>query len=148
MLSARRDALRRLAQTARHCRSLGAGARHFALGRAPNHLDLAGLNGLESVFAEPAFRVRVSATTLFPGERRERDGGTQSRLRRCALRVKGNYSAFLEARLYLHAQKSAESLENRVHTELEWLRRGPKARATKAKARIDKAHEMIGNSRR
>jgi len=31
-----------------------------------------------------------------------------------------------------------------VHTELEWLRRGPKARATKAKARIDKAHEMIG----
>src|SRR2546430_1651699 len=47
--------------------------------------------------------------------------------------------------LYLHAQKKRqESLENRVHTELEWLRRGPKARATKAKARIDKAHEMIG----
>src|SRR2546421_4106229 len=63
-----------------------------------------------------------------------------------ALRVKGNYSAFLEAEeLYLHAQKKRqESLENRVHTELEWLRRGPKARATKAKARIDKAHEMIG----
>jgi ATP-binding cassette subfamily F protein uup len=31
-----------------------------------------------------------------------------------------------------------------VHTEIEWLRRGPKARATKAKARIDKAHKMIG----
>ncbi len=63
-----------------------------------------------------------------------------------ALRVKGNYSAFLEAEeLYLHAQKKRqESLENRVHTELEWLRRGPKARATKAKARIDKAHGMIG----
>jgi ATP-binding cassette subfamily F protein uup len=27
---------------------------------------------------------------------------------------------------------------------MEWLRRGPKARATKAKARIDKAQEMIG----
>jgi ABC transport system ATP-binding/permease protein len=27
---------------------------------------------------------------------------------------------------------------------MEWLRRGPKARATKAKARIDTAHEMIG----
>src|SRR5260221_130785 len=63
-----------------------------------------------------------------------------------ALRVSGNYSAFLEAKEeYLHAQKKRqESLENRVHTELEWLRRGPKARATKAKARIDKAHEMIG----
>src|SRR2546427_11055434 len=62
------------------------------------------------------------------------------------LRVSGNYSAFLEAKEeHLHAQKKRqESLENRVHTELEWLRRGPKARATKAKARIDKAHEMIG----
>ena len=27
---------------------------------------------------------------------------------------------------------------------MEWLRRGPKARATKAKARIDNAHELIG----
>ena len=63
-----------------------------------------------------------------------------------AFRVNGNYSAFLEAKEdYLHAQrKRQESLENRVHTELEWLRRGPKARTTKAKARIDKAHEMIG----
>src|ERR1700732_1662832 len=63
-----------------------------------------------------------------------------------ALRVGGNYSAFLEAKEeYLHAQKKRqESLENRVHTELEWLARRPKARATKAKARIDKAHEMIG----
>jgi ATP-binding cassette subfamily F protein uup len=31
-----------------------------------------------------------------------------------------------------------------VHTEIEWLRRGPKARTTKSKARIDKAHELIG----
>src|SRR5260370_1909701 len=63
-----------------------------------------------------------------------------------ALRVGGNYSAFLEGKEEsLHAEKKRqESLENRVHTELEWLRRGPKARATKAKARIDKAHEMIG----
>src|SRR5260370_38457291 len=62
-----------------------------------------------------------------------------------ALRVGGNYSAFLEAKEeYLHAQKKRqESLENPVHTELEWRRRGPKARATKAKARIDKTHEMI-----
>src|SRR6266404_7728624 len=42
-------------------------------------------------------------------------------------------------------RKRQESLENRVHTELEWLRRGPKARATKAKARIGKAQEMIGD---
>jgi ATP-binding cassette subfamily F protein uup len=37
-----------------------------------------------------------------------------------------------------------ESLRNRVRTEVEWLRRGPKARATKAKARIDNANALIG----
>ena len=64
-----------------------------------------------------------------------------------ALRVSGNYSKFLEAKEeYLHAQRNRqEALENRVHTEIEWLRRGPKARTTKAKDRIDKAHKMIGD---
>ena len=47
--------------------------------------------------------------------------------------------------VYLHAQRNRqEALENRVRTEIEWLRRGPKARTTKSKSRIDKAHEMIG----
>src|SRR4030088_2585598 len=47
--------------------------------------------------------------------------------------------------MYLHPQRNRqEALENRVHTEIDWLRRGPKARTTKSKARIDKAHEMIG----
>jgi ATP-binding cassette subfamily F protein uup len=61
------------------------------------------------------------------------------------LRVKGNYSNFLEAKEgYLQAQgKRQESLANRVHTEMEWLRRGPKARGTKAKARIENAQAMI-----
>jgi ATP-binding cassette subfamily F protein uup len=63
------------------------------------------------------------------------------------LRVAGNYSAFLVRKgEFLQAQmKQQESLANRVRTEIEWLRRGPKARATKAKARIDRAHEMIGD---
>ncbi|MDP8990898.1 MAG: ATP-binding cassette domain-containing protein, partial [Acidobacteriota bacterium] len=62
------------------------------------------------------------------------------------LYVAGNYSGFLEKKAeFLHAQaKRQDALENRVRTEMEWLRRGPKARATKAKARIDTAHEMIG----
>ena len=30
-----------------------------------------------------------------------------------------------------------------MRTEIEWLRRGPKARATKAKARIDNANKLI-----
>ena len=61
------------------------------------------------------------------------------------LRVKGNYSVFLQARDdYARAQgKLQEALSNRVRNEIEWLRRGPKARATKAKARIETAMEMI-----
>src|SRR6267154_2558784 len=112
-----------------------------------NHLDLAGIQWLESVLQNAAFACVVvshdryflenAANEMVELNRAYQDG---------AFRVSGNYSAFLEAKEeYLHAQKKRqESLENRVHTELEWLRRGPKARATKAKARIDKAHEMIG----
>jgi len=112
-----------------------------------NHLDLAGIQWLESVLQNAPFAcVVVSHDRYFL----ENVANEMMELNRAyedgTLRVKGNYSAFLEAEeLYLHAQKKRqESLENRVHTELEWLRRGPKARATKAKARIDKAHEMIG----
>ena len=45
-------------------------------------------------------------------------------------RVQGNYSRFLETKEeYLDAQgKRQDALTNRVHTELEWLRRGPRAR--------------------
>jgi ABC transport system ATP-binding/permease protein len=112
-----------------------------------NHLDLAGIQWLESALQNAPFAcVVVSHDRYFL----ENVANEMVELNRAyedgALRVKGNYSAFLEAEeLYLHAQKKRqESLENRVHTELEWLRRGPKARATKAKARIDKAREMIG----
>jgi ABC transport system ATP-binding/permease protein len=112
-----------------------------------NHLDLAGIQWLESLLQNAAFAcVVVSHDRYFL----ENTVNEMVELNRAyedgALRVSGNYSSFLEAKEeYLHAQKKRqESLENRVHTELEWLRRGPKARATKAKARIDKAHEMIG----
>ena len=44
----------------------------------------------------------------------------------------GNYSTFLEKKEeFLHAQsKRQEALENLVHNEIEWLRRGAKARTT------------------
>jgi len=62
------------------------------------------------------------------------------------LRVKGSYSKFLEGKAqYLEAQsKLQDALKNRVKIETDWLRRGPKARTTKSKARIDSAQELIG----
>jgi ATP-binding cassette subfamily F protein uup len=112
-----------------------------------NHLDLAGIEWLERLLQRANFAtVVVSHDRYFlenvTNEMVEIDRAYQDG----ALRVKGNYSTFLEAKEeHLHAQRNRqEALENRVHTEIEWLRRGPKARATKAKARIDKAHKMIG----
>lgn len=59
--------------------------------------------------------------------------------------VKGNYSKFLERRqVFLEAEsKQKDALENKVIREIEWLRRGPKARAGKSKSRIDAAGRLI-----
>ncbi len=112
-----------------------------------NHLDLAGIQWLERVLRNAPFAcVLVSHDRYFLENVANETVELNPAYEDGALSVSGNYSAFLEAKEeYLHAQKKRqESLENRVHTELEWLRRGPKARATRAKARIDMAYEMIG----
>jgi len=109
-----------------------------------NHLDFAGIDWLEGVLQSAAFAcVVVSHDRYFL----ENVASEMVEINRAypdgALRVSGNYSKFLEAKEeYLHAQqKRQEALENRVHTEIEWLRRGPKARTRKSQARISDAHE-------
>jgi ATP-binding cassette subfamily F protein uup len=111
-----------------------------------NHLDLAGIAWLEELLNEGDFASVVVthdryflenvATEIVELNRVYADG---------VLRVQGSYSKFIEARqAYLESQsRLEESLRNRVRTEVEWLRRGPKARATKAKARIDTANLLI-----
>ncbi len=112
-----------------------------------NHLDLAGIAWLESVLQNAPFAcVVVSHDRYFLENVANEIVEINPAYENGSLRVSGNYSAFLEAKEeYLHAQRNRQSaLENRVHTEIEWLRRGPKARTTKSKARIDKAHRLIG----
>ena len=59
--------------------------------------------------------------------------------------MEGSYSEFLEKKEeFLLAQANRqESLANRVRREVEWLRRGPKARTGKSKARIDEAGRLM-----
>jgi ABC transport system ATP-binding/permease protein len=112
-----------------------------------NHLDLAGIEWLESVLQGARFAcVLVSHDRYFLENVANAVVEINSAYENGAFRVEGRYSDFLEGKeAYLHAQRNRqEALENRVHTEIEWLRRGPKARTTKSKARIDKAHELIG----
>jgi ATP-binding cassette subfamily F protein uup len=112
-----------------------------------NHLDLAGIEWLEAALASSPFACVVishdryfleNVATQMAELNRAYPGGL--------LRVNGNYSQFLETKQeFLAAQsRRQEALENRVRIEKEWLRRGPKARTTKSKARIDRANELIG----
>ncbi len=112
-----------------------------------NHLDLAGIEWLEELLTSSNFAaVTVSHDRYFL----ESTSSEIIELNRVyadgLLRVKGTFSRFLEEReAYLESQgRQQESLRNRVRTEIEWLRRGPKARTTKSKARIDTANAMIG----
>jgi ATP-binding cassette subfamily F protein uup len=112
-----------------------------------NHLDLAGIKWLETLLQNASFAcVIVSHDRYFLENVANGVVELNAAYDDGALRVTGNYSTFLEAKeQYLHAQRNRQAaLENRVHTEIDWLRRGPKARTTKSKARIDKAHELIG----
>jgi ATP-binding cassette subfamily F protein uup len=111
-----------------------------------NHLDIAGIEWLERLLQNSRFAsIVVSHDRYFL----ENFSTSVAELNRVypdgLLRVVGNYSEFLAKKSeFLAAQaRHQEALENRVRVELEWLRRGPKARATKAKARIDNARELI-----
>jgi ATP-binding cassette subfamily F protein uup len=112
-----------------------------------NHLDLAGIEWLEELLQDAPFAsVIVShdryflenvATEMVELSRVYPDG---------FLRTSGSYTQFLEKKEeFLHAQsKRQEALENLVKNEIAWLRRGAKARTRKSKARIGKAHQLMG----
>jgi ATP-binding cassette subfamily F protein uup len=112
-----------------------------------NHLDLAGIEWLEELLTSSNFAaVTVSHDRYFLESTSSEIIELNQVYADGLLRVKGNFSRFLEDRqAYLESQtKQQESLRNQVRTEIDWLRRGPKARTTKSKARIDSANAMIG----
>ena len=112
-----------------------------------NHLDIEGILWLEKMLAGME---RSSAYIVVSHDRRFLENCTNRMIEISAvypegsLQVDGNYSTFLEAREeFLAAQEEEEArLANRAKREVEWLRRGPKARATKAKYRIDEAYKL------
>jgi ATP-binding cassette subfamily F protein uup len=110
-----------------------------------NHLDIQGILWLEKILASPEF-----AFILISHDRAFLENTTSRiiELNRCYptgfFSVNGNYSRFLEVREdFLITQNERQAvLSNKVRLETEWLRRGPKARTTKARFRIDKAHDL------
>ncbi len=111
-----------------------------------NHLDLDGLRWLERLLPTAPF-----ASVVVTHDRRflQTVANRVMELNRVypegTLSCDGAYDAFLERReAFLAGQATLETtLANRVRREVEWLRRGPKARATKAQYRVDEAHRLI-----
>ena len=56
----------------------------------------------------------------------------------------GGYGDYIakKAELMAHEERVEQNRQNILRREREWLARGPKARSTKQKARIDRAHEL------
>lgn len=111
-----------------------------------NHLDIDGILWLESLLKaqSKAFLV-VSHDRRFLESVASRMLELNRRYPNGLFEAKGRYSDFLEQRetaLQVHADQQS-SLVNRVRREVVWLRRGPKARTTKAKGRVQAATQLI-----
>lgn len=116
----------------------------LVLDEPTNHLDIEGILWLEGMLSTAAACLLVSHDRHFLENCCSRIIELSSLYPEGTLQVDGGYSRFLEVRADFLAgqQQEEERLANRARREIEWLRRGPKARATKAKYRIDEAYKL------
>ncbi len=111
-----------------------------------NHLDVEGILWLEELLVEQAraFLV-ISHDRYFLEHVATRTLELNRIYPKGLFEADGRYSDFLVRRdEFLRGQAAyEESLANTVRREIEWLRRGAKARSTKAKGRIKAAGDLI-----
>lgn len=107
-----------------------------------NHLDLDMIEWLEEYLKQPNLTLLMVTHDRYFLEEvcdqiLELD---QGRL----FRYSGNYSAFLESKAIRHEIEASTYDKNRklMKRELDWVRRMPKARGTKAKSRVDAFHDL------
>jgi ATP-binding cassette subfamily F protein uup len=113
-----------------------------------NHLDLEGVLWLESLLKTASFALLlVSHDRYFLENVTNRTLELNRAYPEGYLSIAGPYSEFLQKKEEFLAGQAHQqhTLQGKVKQEIEWLRRGPQARTTKAKARIDQAHQMIGD---
>ncbi len=111
-----------------------------------NHLDLEGIFWLEQWLAQSRLScvlithdrafLEACCTKIVELNPAYPDGLLQS---------EGGYVRFLERREELQATQSRamETMENRVRNELEWLKQGPKARASKDKLHTELVYQLM-----
>jgi len=111
-----------------------------------NHLDVEGILWLEDLLqSEPLAYLVVSHDRWFLENVAGRMLELDARYPDGLLQGVGAYTDFLEKRdeMLRNQSEYQASLANKVRREVEWLRRGAKARTTKAKGRIQEANRMI-----
>ena len=131
------------------CRALVIEPDLLVLDEPTNHLDIEGIVWLErligsnSPLSPPTFVV-VSHDRRFLETCTNRTIELSNSYPDGSFQVDDTYSGFLDKKIqFLDQQhKLEQTLANKVRRETEWLRRGPKARTTKAKYRIDEAHRL------
>ncbi len=107
-----------------------------------NHLDLEMIEWLEEYLQQPALTVFMVTHDRYFLERvcniiidlEERKLAS----------FRGNYSEYLEKKASIQATEQANlaKMKKLYSKELQWIRRQPKARGTKAKSRVDKFYEI------
>lgn len=133
------------------CRALLARPDVLVLDEPTNHLDIEGILWLEKLILAgpargPAAFVMVSHDRQFLENCTTRMVELAAIYPQGLLQVDGAYSVFLEKRQASIEQQveQEDRLSNKVRRETEWLQRGPKARTSKARYRIDEAHRLKG----
>src|SRR5262245_43506022 len=127
-------------------RALAASPDVLLMDEPTNHLDVEGILWLEEILDESARAVLVVSHDRYFLEHVATRMIELSRVYAAGLfQVDGPYSELLERRDDFLAGQAAyeESLANTVRREIAWLRRGAKARSTKAKGRIKEAGRLI-----
>lgn len=109
-----------------------------------NHLDLATIEWLEE-YLRDHFK---GALLLISHDRRVLDAVTSRTLEihdGCVDSYEGGYARYLlaKAEREAHADRTWRNTKNFLRREVEWLRRAPKARSTKQKARISRAESAL-----
>jgi ATP-binding cassette subfamily F protein uup len=108
-----------------------------------NHLDADTAEWLEKYLADDF----VGALVLVTHDRYFLDAVAERIIeleRGRLIAYRGGYSEYLDAKAELMAQEERveQNRQNALRREREWLARGPKARGTKQKARIQRAHAL------
>ncbi len=129
--------------------ALAADPEVLLLDEPTNHLDLDGILWLEKMLLSSRLLAYVVIThdRAFLEKVANRVVEVAPHYPGGVFTAAGSYSKFLDKRAqYLEARAQyRDSLANRVRRELEWLGRGPKARTTKAQARIDEAERLVAD---